>query len=284
MAMYIVFGVLLLIVLGIILLDASGWADPTSVNRNNMVFEKKNQDYGAYKIRRNYSRSIIVATLVGIGFMTFAVLAPALKIWLSDGEEEVVELKVTEVNLTPPPPVDENNTPPPPPPPPPPPTIKTIAFVPPKVVDEEVPEEINMSQEDKETQIATVDQEGSDDPLDVVIEPPAAVEPAVEEVYTVVQEMPEFSGGDVLGYLRKTAVYPPYERDLGIQGTVWVEFVVNKEGKVDKAKVVKSPPNAPGLEKEALRAVNALPSFKPGRQAGRPVPVRFTVPIKFSIK
>ena len=117
-------------------------------------------------------------------------------------------------------------------------------------------------------------------------EEPESVGSSGEEdvVFTIVQEMPVFNGGDVLSYLRKTTTYPAFSRDLGIQGTVWIEFVVNKFGEVTDAKVVKSPDGANDLVKESLRSVNALPRFSPAFQGGVPVSVRFTVPMNFKIK
>ena len=140
--------------------------------------------------------------------------------------------------------------------------------------------------DEKGKKIKEEDKKPYNDYDDVIVPPPGAVVESVEEdqVYTVVQEMPEFVGGDILAHVNKNAVYPKEEMEKGISGTVWVEFIASKDGTVQNARIVKSPPNAPGLEKEALRVVNSIPSFKPGKQAGRPVSVRYTVPVRFSLK
>lgn len=283
--MYIMFGVILLVVSLIIFSDAFSWADPTSGARNQVVFERKNQAYGAFAIRRNYSRSVILATLISLGTITAVLLAIAFGMWYKPTAKDDTQLtKSTEVVLAEPPPIDETE-PPPPPPPPPPPMETTVKFVPPVVTDEDVAEEQPIQEELSETQVSTVTQEGTGDDEVIIPEDPGnGVVEQQEEIFTVVQEMPEFPGGDVMSYIRKNTVYPAFEKDAGIQGTVYVEFVVNKEGEVTDAKVVRGVSNGSGLDKEALRVIKGLPKWKPGKQAGRAVPVRFTLPIKFTIK
>lgn len=101
------------------------------------------------------------------------------------------------------------------------------------------------------------------------------------EALVVVEEMPEFPFGNVLKYLAKTVKYPTIACENGIEGTVFVSFVVNSQGKVTDAKVVKGVDAS--LDKEALRVINAMPDWKPGKQRGKPVDVQYTMPIEFSI-
>lgn len=98
------------------------------------------------------------------------------------------------------------------------------------------------------------------------------------------QRKPQFTAGDALAYIRSKACYPESSKNLGIQGTVWVEFVINETGGVQDIRIVKSPPNALDLEQEVMRVIKQLPRFSPGMQAYKPVKVKFTVPVKFSIR
>ncbi len=105
-----------------------------------------------------------------------------------------------------------------------------------------------------------------------------------EEVYTIVEEMPVFPDGD-LGlrkYLAQTVKYPSVAVDKGIQGKVYVMFVVGKDGTVSNAKVIRGV--APSIDAEALRVVNNLPKWKPGKQGGKDVAVQYTIPINFVLQ
>ena len=96
--------------------------------------------------------------------------------------------------------------------------------------------------------------------------------------------MPAFPGGEsgMLNYLGKNTNYPRNAMEKNIQGKVIIRFCVNASGGVDRASVLKGVD--PELDQEALRVVNTLPKFKPGRQGGKEVPVWFMVPINFTLK
>jgi TonB family protein len=108
--------------------------------------------------------------------------------------------------------------------------------------------------------------------------------PEGDAVYAIVQEMPVFNHGEVIKYLARTTRYPAEAEANDMQGTIWIEFVVDQFGEVSETKIVKSLKGAKLLEDEALRSVEALPRFAPGFQGGVPVTVRFTVPINFKLK
>lgn len=103
---------------------------------------------------------------------------------------------------------------------------------------------------------------------------------------TFAEQMPEFPGGQsaMIDFLRMNVRYPDMERDNDVQGTVYVRFVVDKSGKVRDAVVLRGVPKGPGLAQEALRVVQMMPDWKPGTQSGKPVPVLFTLPVKFTLK
>lgn len=103
------------------------------------------------------------------------------------------------------------------------------------------------------------------------------------DAYAVVEEMPIFPGGDaaLLRYIAENTTYPAEAKEKGIQGRVIIRFTVNADGTVGNLSVLKGVD--PLLDSEALRVVNSLPSFTPGRQGGVPVAVWYMVPITFSL-
>ena len=118
------------------------------------------------------------------------------------------------------------------------------------------------------------------DDYDVVeVEP----EPEEEEIFMVVEDQPEFPGGTaaLLEYLRKNIKYPAICRENNIKGRVLVTFIVNKDGAIVEPEVVKSV--NPSLDKEALRVISQMPNWKPGSQRGKPVRVKYTVPVNFRL-
>lgn len=118
------------------------------------------------------------------------------------------------------------------------------------------------------------------DEYDVVTVEP---EPEEEEIFMVVEDQPEFPGGTaaLLEYLRKNIKYPAICRENNIQGRVLIQFVVNRDGSIVDPEVVRSVD--PHLDKEALRVISSMPKWKPGLQRGKPVRVKFTVPVNFKL-
>ena len=96
--------------------------------------------------------------------------------------------------------------------------------------------------------------------------------------------MPQFPGGDkaMFEFISSNIKYPAIAREYGEQGTVYIQFTVEKDGSISK--VVSQRPLGYGLDEEALRVINSMPKWKAGEQRGRKVRVRFTIPIKFSLQ
>ena len=119
--------------------------------------------------------------------------------------------------------------------------------------------------------------------VDIVIEIEEEPEPVIEVVFDVVEETPEFIGGieKLYEYLGNNINYPEQAKENGIQGKVFVQFVVWKDGSIKDVKVVKGTHKL--LDKEALRVITKMPVWKPGKQRGKNVNARFTLPIKFRI-
>ncbi len=129
----------------------------------------------------------------------------------------------------------------------------------------------------------------ADDSTNVTTPPDSVVNEASD-----VEQFPQFPGGDdaLLQFLRKNLRYPAIAQDNGVQATILVQFVVSKKGKIINPQVVRR--NTPvmtdsekeiykALEKEAVRLVEAMPKWKPGIQNGKPVDVRFMIPLSFRL-
>jgi len=110
------------------------------------------------------------------------------------------------------------------------------------------------------------------------------VQEAEAEVYTIVEEMPEYPGGidALLKYVYANTVYPEIAKENNIQGRVIVKFCVTAKGGINQISIFKGVD--PELDKEAMRVVKTITSFKPGKQGGKPVPVWFILPINFTLK
>ena len=109
-------------------------------------------------------------------------------------------------------------------------------------------------------------------------------EPKPNKVYDVVEQMPQYPGGTgkLFEYLAKSVRYPKEAENAGVQGRVIATFVVEKDGSISNAKVVRS--IHPALDAEALRVINGMPNWNPGTQNGEPVRVKYTVPITFRLQ
>jgi protein TonB len=191
----------------------------------------------------------------------------------------------TEVTLAEPPPIDKNE-PPPPPVEPPPPLKNTIKFTPPVVVkDEEVAEEPPPSQDLlQEAEAGVKTEEGDTSGVDYSLLEGNEVVEQPEQVFTIVEQMPSFPGGDaeLPKYMQKNVKYPPFARENGISGIVYVQFIVGKDGSINDAKVLRG--IGGGCDEEALRVIRNMPNWKPGKQSGNPVQVLYNYPVRFVLK
>ena len=148
--------------------------------------------------------------------------------------------------------------------------------------DEDIKEETIQSSEDTNQATAGPSAPAHSGP---VMTGPAVVgeESDEDEIFQVVEQMPEFPGGmeALLQYLGKNIKYPDYARDNNIQGKSIIEFVVNRDGSIVDPKVIKS--LDPSCDKEAMRVIKAMPKWTPGKQRGKPVRVKYTVPVTFRL-
>ncbi|MFM7216883.1 MAG: energy transducer TonB [Bacteroidota bacterium] len=263
-------------------MNIHGWNDAVNPDRIDLVFENRNKEYGAYVIRKRYERLLVRAFAITLLAILLAIVIPKIASMLSKVVSDSDNAMTEAITLAEPPPIDKT-TPPPPPVIPPPPVQQTIKFTPPKVVkDEEVQEPPPTQEEVKETQVSTVTQEGNKDVVDVPEDPVVSDDDG--KIFTVVEEMPTFPGGEekLFEYLRKNIKFPPVARENGIQGRVFVTFVVDKDGKVKDARVLRGVGG--GCDEEALRVIRNMPDWKSGKQNGRPVSVQYNLPVNFTLK
>lgn len=160
-----------------------------------------------------------------------------------------------------------------PPPPPPPPRLTDILNVVDDDIELEEELEIDDTEIDEDTQIDIVDIASDLDD-----------EVADAEVFQIVETMPSFPGGEgaLMSFLSKNTNYPVIAQENGIQGRVYINFVVNTDGTITNVKVVR--PVDPALDREALRVVNSMPTWIPGEQRGRKVRVSFNLPVNFTLR
>jgi periplasmic protein TonB len=248
---------------------------------DDIVFEERNKEYGAYKLRKRYNRNVSIALLIGVIVIATAIITPYLNAKAAENRgkraERQVEIKMENLDQP-----AQQVAPPPPPPPPPTDVVQQQKYVPPVVVDSIKPEDVK--------QLMTADQAQTEVTNKEVVEVQQTVKEEVQEAepeevpFVVVEEMPMYPGGDpeLLKYIAEHTQYPEVAKENNIQGRVIIRFCVTAKGGVSQVSVLKGVD--PELDKEAIRVVNTLPAFKPGKQGGKPVPVWYMVPITFTLK
>ncbi|MCL2028056.1 MAG: TonB family protein [Bacteroidales bacterium] len=168
--------------------------------------------------------------------------------------------------------VINTETPPPPPPPPPPQEITTELEIvaDDKVIENEV--EINAEADERTA-------------IEVYIAPVIEAEDEEEEhvIFQVVEDAPGYPGGEEerMRFLRDNIRYPAIARESGIQGTIFITFVVERDGSITDVKIVRG--IGGGCDEEAIRVVQNMPRWVPGKQRGRAVRVQFMMPIRFTL-
>lgn len=197
-------------------------------------------------------------------FVAFEWSTQTTKVDLSTVVQDVVAEEEIEITRRDP-------TPPPPPPPPAPEAPEIIQVVDTKV---ETRIDINMEDDQSKAQIQTY----------TPPPPPKEREEEEEEIFVVVENQPEFPGGQaaMMKFLSENIKYPVIAQENGIQGRVICNFVVERDGSITDVQVVRGVD--PSLDKEAVRVIQSMPKWKPGMQRGKPVRVRFTLPVVFRLQ
>ena len=214
--------------------------------------------------------SILMGMIVGLAVLFVGFEWGTKDVQVVSADEGVADIIAEEeIEITRP-----ENTPPPPPPPP----ASAVAEVLTVVEDDvELEQQDIVSSEDDataaqtETFVAPVVEEEEE-------------EESAQQIFTVVEKQPEFPGGtaELFKYLSKAIKYPVIAQENGIQGRVVCSFVVNRDGSIVDIQVMRGVD--PSLDKEAIRVISEMPKWKPGEQRGKPVRVRFILPVQFRLQ
>jgi len=257
----------------------------------DLIFEDKNREYGAFVLRKASSNRHLKAILIAVVFFTLAVSSPLiLKTILPDKKEQMVEVtSMSKVKVEPVKKAEDklNDEPPPPP------LKSSIKFVPPVITNEAVNEEDQPKTQEElnasKVNISVASVKGTDEENGVDISTlndnkEIAGDGNEGTPFTVVEQSPDFPGGEPerIKFLTENVKFPTMAREAGIQGTVFVTFVVSRSGKISNVKILRG--IGGGCDEEAIRVVKLMPDWKPGKQNGQSVPVQFNMPIKFSLQ
>jgi protein TonB len=264
----------------------------------DIIFDNRNKEYGAYDLRRGYNRRLLWS-LFGMALVTSSLFGASYLSRMGSGPKKQ-QLMVMDVQLED---VKEEKKDQPAPPPPPPPQapvqkIETTKFTPPKIVrDIEVKEDEKPPEQEKlnDTKIGVINQEGVKD--EGIIAPPVSASgnglvegpkpKGVEDydrTFTKVEIESEYPGGPAawLRYLNKNFRYPEDAVNNEIQGTVVVQFIVDKEGNVSDVEAVDGPDKG-GLRQEAIRVIKQSGKWIPAIQNGRNVKSYKKQPVQFKL-
>lgn len=277
--------------------------DLTSKEWRDIVFDGKNKEYGAYKLREaspaRHTKAI-TSVLIAVGIILVLLILSVSGVFAKPEEETIATATVQEVTTLE---YEEEEI-----------EEEEEVFQMPEPEEVVAPEEVANQQrvtdlliveddkieEDKqvknqeevlenEAQAGALDiTEGTNDLNKITIKEEVIAEPKVEDEQpmniAMVEQKPEFPGGEAEMYkwLGNNIVYPSAASEEGIQGRVVVEFVVGRDGSITNVRVVR--PRHPALDKEAVRVIKSMPKWIPGRNNGQPVKVTYTLPVSFKLQ
>ena len=267
------------------MINFRNWDDPTSQSRNNIVFADRNHNYGAYVIRTNYNSSVLNSFFSTLTFFTLLFTAPYI---YSRFKTEVPVVKYKEViyefkDFTEPKKTEEIKKP----------EEKIIkkpslgsnkSYT--NVMVKDTAENDSVPTQDL---LALVNTSGSGKGKDTV----ETVLPfddgrngtsADTKIHTYAEVMPQFPGGQdaLVRFLSANIKYPSDARENNIQGTVYMSFVIDKKGKVTSMELKRG--IGYGCDEEAMRVLNKMPDWEPGKMDQHPVNVQFAIPISFRLQ
>ena len=261
---------------------------------DEIIFRNRNRAYGAFELRQHYRPTLSYALWIGVGLFLLGISAPTLYARLFpanplSGNQIMIQTDLMKLSE---PPMKE--LPVPIPPVAMPVAQSTVLNVMPVVIMD-APEDMPVASVD-ELQDATsglVTAEGTGD-IELIAPPenntPTAKEIVVEvapkpdELFVLVEQQPQYPGGmDALRiFLTKNLNYPPSAANAGVSGRVFVSFVVNTDGSLADVQVLKG--IGFGCDEEAVRVIQTMPRWKPGKQSGRAVRVKYNLPIAFTLE
>ncbi len=250
---------------------------------DEIIFENRNKAYGAYILRKMYRRNLSRALFISVAILLAALAYPLVSSYnATNGRKTITVVVDGTIDKLDHPPIEPPELPNPP-------TsteawVKRVIFVAPTIVDGQVEGEIEFPAPDELTnkpinEPLDIQTGGTDKSPTETIEIPDETPPAI-----FVQEMPEFPGGDSerINFLAKNTAFPTMATQSNIQGTVYVQFVVDTKGNITDVKVLRG--IGGGCDEEAIRVIKMMPQWHPGRQNGKPVRVLYNMGITFTIK
>jgi periplasmic protein TonB len=257
----------------------------------NLIFEGKNHQYGAYQHRQNSIRRHFQALLIASLIFLIGAISPALmhRILPQGADRDIQSRIFSNIVIDkpamenvlkvvpPPPPVQIRNT------------IKFTPYVikPDELVNDADEPKMQIEVINNNSAVSTVDYGDGTNNIDAPLAKStesANIAGNLDEPRIIVDQMPQFPGGEseMVKFIRDHLRYPLIAQELGVTGTVIVNFVVDRDGEITNMVVARS--IGSGCDEEALRVLDIMPRWNPGKQAGNPVRVRYAIPIKFVIQ
>lgn len=263
----------------------ASWSDPTLTERNEVVFINRFKEYGAYEIRSSYEKTAAFALLLTITLIVLLFSTPLLIHKFSEADYstpvqpfelsvDLMDIPPAVTQIIPDQPLPESFIEK---------TIRSLEFKTPVVVNDIIDNANPPTQDVLHTVNPGVETVNGPESL-----PPPAIEIITPDVsvrpVTIVEEMPVFKEGEaaMYQYLHDRIKYPGSAIEHNITGKVYVNFIVDKTGKITDVKLLRG--IGYGCDEEALRVIRSMPDWKPGRQNGQPVAVSFNMPVEFILK
>jgi protein TonB len=266
--------------------------DIMSPQWTDMIFKDRNQAYGAYQLRKSNANNTNRALMIAASMFVFALAIPTIVNWVERFIPPTDPIQVKEYPLYLPPPVELTAVKPPPT------QVQQkqvraqhdmIRDFPPVVkpqANEDPPTDAELEKADPGPQTM----KGIVDAAPAIDEPVGPKDVAGttehadgETIFIGAEVQPMFPGGEAAfgKFLRDHIRYPEMAKENNVQGRVFLQFVVERDGSLTDMKIIKDPGS--GLGDEAARVLKTSPHWKPGIQNGRPVRVQFTIPVSFSL-
>lgn len=248
----------------------------------DLVFANRNQAYGAYPLRRTYTNRVSLSFAFAMTVTAMMLSYPVIKSLFGTESAVRQEKKKVDYNFLEQQPIIERIPVVPPPQPRVP--VEQIRYVPPRVTQEQVADVPPTIDELRNVDVSDQDVDGAEIiETPVVADLPPVIEDDPEKVWVNVQQQPEFPGGfaEMMKFIGKNIRYPASARRMGIAGNVFISFVVNPDGSIDNIETIKGV--YADIDKEAMRVIAKMPTWKPGKQNGKAVKVKFVLPIKFTL-
>ena len=271
--------------------EVQATALPIPSTLDDIVFENRNKAYGAYELRTHYTTNINRALLIGVGCFGLILLTNFLFAKQKDESQLIIvehsPIKLPDEELPkleklkeiePPKPIEQQ---------------RTIAYLEPVIVEETLEETPLPKQNEIDGAIISGKNNPGNDTDEIAAEPPTETPPAVTKVleieedntaFITVEVQPSFMGGnsEMYKFLGKNLKYPTAAQRANIQGKVFLSFIVEKDGSITDIETMKG--IGFGCDEEAMRIVKLMPKWIAGKQNGRNVRVKFTIPVFFRLE